>query len=122
MLRTYFIHRFLVNCMLILPLIVIYQVWSATYTYNLIIVLIVLLLSELAITLGHSKYLYKKSVVELVEEIQPSQQPDFISHFNSKTRSIVAYLNSWKATKYLIMKLRFQYLPDLVPRYHYFRP
>jgi magnesium-transporting ATPase (P-type) len=65
--RQYFIIRLTVDTVLILPIIVYYKLRSATYTYNYIIVIITLVVSELIIILKNSKNLYQKSIVENIE-------------------------------------------------------
>lgn len=52
---------------MILPMIVYYKLRSATYTYNYIIVIITLVVSELIILLKNTKNLYSKSIVENIE-------------------------------------------------------
>ena len=100
-LRQYFIIRLAADTVLILPIVVYFKLRSATYTYNYIIVIITLVISELVIMLKNSKNLYQKSIVETIEGLSPSQEVDFISHFNSRSRSFVAYVNTWKAAKYI---------------------
>jgi hypothetical protein len=96
-LRQYFIIRLAADTVLILPIVVYYKLRSATYTYNYIIVIITLVISELVIMLKNTKNLYKKSIVEIIEGLQDGQELDFISHFNSRSRSFVAYVNTWRA-------------------------
>lgn len=72
LLRQYFIMRLAADTILILPLVVYYKLFSATYTYNYIIVIITLVLSELVLILKNTKNLYKKSIVELIESLQES--------------------------------------------------
>jgi hypothetical protein len=72
MLRFYFIVRLATDTALILPIIVYYKLRSATYTYNYIIVIITLIVSEIVIILKNMKNLYSKTILENVEEIQAS--------------------------------------------------
>jgi predicted nucleic acid-binding protein len=100
--RDYFILRIVADAAIILPIVVYYKLRSATYTYNYIIVMLTLTLSEIALLLKNLRHLYRKSIVESIESLQPSQQVDFISHFNTRSRSFVAYINTWKAASFLL--------------------
>ena len=102
LLRQVFIERLSVDCLVILPSIMAARVTTATFTYNYILVLLILVGSELTILLANAKYLAQKSRIEVIEQLQPSQAPDFISHFNLRTKSVVAFINTWKASKYLV--------------------
>lgn len=57
-----------------------------------------------------------------MEMLQASQRIDYISHFNSRSKSIVAYINTLRATTQLVHSLGFRFDPKLVPRYPYFKP
>jgi hypothetical protein len=122
LLRTYIMKRLALDCALILPLIVFYKTYSATSSNNLLIVLGVLTLSEVGILLTFGRFLFKKSKIECIEDLQPSQGPDFISHFNSRKKSIVTFINTYRASKFIVSKLKYSYWPELVPSYIYFKP
>jgi len=121
-LRKFMAVRLLLDGLLILPVIGYYRYWSVTYTYNYLIVVIVIMITELVLVLNHLPHLYKRSIIECMEQLQPSQKIDFISHFNSKSKSVVGYVNTFKATKYLTQQLGYKFQPDQVPQYSYFKP
>lgn len=121
-LRKLIVIRLLADCFCILPIIIYYRYFSFTYTYNYVIIIFCLCISELILILKHVIYLYSKSMVECIEELQASQKVDFISHFNTKSKSVVAYINTFKAAKYLNNTLGYQYNPSEVPKYTYSRP
>jgi len=66
-LRLYFVTRLLVDIGLILPLVVVFRISSATYSYNYLIVVGAVVVSELIIVLRYAKDLYKKTVIECIE-------------------------------------------------------
>ena len=68
-LRHLFIMRLAADTFIILPIIIIYKLSSATYSYNYIIVLIILVISELVIILKNLKNLYSKTIIENIEQI-----------------------------------------------------
>ena len=121
-LRLYFITRLIVDIVLILPLVIYFKMTSATYSYNYFIVVGVLVLSELIILLKHIKNLYKKTIIECIEQIQDSQEVDFISHFNSQTRSFISYINTWKAANFLVKHMGVTFSPSMIPQYTYSKP
>jgi hypothetical protein len=53
-LREYFILRLTADAVLILPIVVYYKLRSATYTYNYIIVILTLVISELILLLKNT--------------------------------------------------------------------
>ena len=71
-LRLHMITRLLIDICLILPIIFFYKIYSATYTYNYIIVIITLVLSEIFVLVKNGRNLYTKTIIESIEQIQDS--------------------------------------------------
>jgi len=66
-LRLHIITRLAIDICLILPIIFIYKINSATYTYNYIIVIITLVVSEIFVLVKNSSNLYTKTIIESIE-------------------------------------------------------
>ena len=68
-LRLHIITRLAIDICLILPIIFIYKLNSATYTYNYIIVLITLVVSEILVLVKNGRNLYSKTIIESIEQV-----------------------------------------------------
>lgn len=121
-LRKLMVVRMLVNCFVLLPILGYYLYQSRAYKYNFAIIAICIVASELLLILKHCGHLFTKSTIECMEVLQASQRIDYISHFNSRSKSIVAYVNTLRASTQLVQSLGFRFDPSQVPRYPYFKP
>lgn len=74
-----------------------------------------MIISELGILVWHFRKLYTKSIIECMESIEESQKVDYISHFNTKSRSFAAYINTYKATEMLVNYFNIDFEPKYVP-------
>ena len=71
-LRKLMIYRLMIDTVVIMPIIGYYQHTSLAYTYNYIIILFCIVISELILILKHCPHLYKKTIIESMETVQPS--------------------------------------------------
>ena len=114
-LRRYFVMRLSCDAFLILPVCLYYKFTSATSTNNFGIVIAMVILTELFALMRNFRNLISKSKIEVMETIEECQKVDFISHFNTKSKSIVCHINSFEAAKYLIENQSMQFDPNIVP-------
>jgi|APSaa5957512535_1039671.scaffolds.fasta_scaffold99114_1 hypothetical protein len=50
-----------------------------------------------------------------MESIEESQKVDYISHFNTKSRSFATYINTYKASEMLVNYFNIEFEPKYVP-------